>query len=166
MLLVARSIERSLTSLTGKLLDSLESLPPDALNTWKPAAARDGSHAMNTFAALAAHAFGAAENWTLIITGAHPATRDRDAEFRAQTTLAALRAKRDAWLADLHTQLAAMTEADFAAPIPPSLVRSDVTGWTVLDGMMHAIDHTALHLGHVQIQRQLWEYEKEAATTV
>lgn len=160
MNVIAQSIERSLTSLSGALLDSLEGIPAEALNTWKPDAARDGSHAMNTFAVLATHTLGAAENWTLIITGARPATRDRDAEFHARTTLADLRTRRDAWLANLHTQLGTMTEADFAAPIPPALVRSDYAGWTVLDGMIHAVDHTALHLGHVQIQRQLWDAEQ------
>lgn len=163
MLLVAQSIERPLQSLTGKVLDTLEGIPPDTLNTWKPAAARDGSHEMNTFAALATHALGSAENWTLIITGARPATRDRDAEFRAQTTLADLRARRDAWLTELHTQLDGMTEADFAAPISASLVDGNASTWTVLDGMIHAVDHTALHLGHIQIQRQLWEYERDGA---
>lgn len=160
MNIIAHSLERALRSLTASLLDTLEGVPTDVLNTWKPAAARDGSHEMNTFAVLATHTLGAAENWTLIITGARPATRDRDAEFRAQTTLADLRGRREAWLADLHTQLSTMTEADFAAPIPASLVRSDYAGWTVLDGMIHAVDHTALHLGHVQIQRQLWEAEQ------
>lgn len=163
MLLVAETIEDSLRSLAEDMLDALGGIPTDDLNTWKPAAAREGSHAMNTFAALATHTLGSAAHWTLIITGARPATRDRNAEFRAQTTLADLRARRDAWLAELHTQLEGMTEADFAAPIPASLVHGDTHGWTILRGMIHAIDHTALHLGHVQIQRQLWEYERDKA---
>ena len=161
MLLVAATIEATLASLTGDLLDALDGIPAEDLNTWKPAAARDDRHSMNTFAVLATHALGAAENWTLIITGARAATRDRDAEFRAHTTLAALRTRRDAWLADLHTALETMTEADFAAPIPASVIRGTGSGWPVLRGMIHAIDHTALHLGHIQIQRQLWEHERE-----
>lgn len=161
MALIADAIEGSLRSLTDGMLDALQGIPEDVLNTWKPAAAREGNHEMNTFAVLATHTLGSAENWTLIITGARPPTRDRAAEFRARTTLADIRARRDAWLADLHAHLAGMTEADFAAPIPASLALSDVSGWTVLRGMVHAVDHTALHLGHIQIQRQLWEYERD-----
>jgi hypothetical protein len=28
---------------------------------------------------------------------------------------------------------------------------------TVAWAVLHAVDHTALHLGHIQITRQLWE---------
>jgi hypothetical protein len=161
MALIADAIEGSLRTLTDGMLDALVGIPDDVFTTWKPAAAREGSHEMNTFAALATHALGAAENWTLIITGARPATRDRAAEFRARTTLAEIRARRDAWLTELHTQLAGMTEADFAASIPAALAQGNASDWTILRGMVHAVDHTALHLGHIQIQRQLWEYERD-----
>jgi hypothetical protein len=30
-------------------------------------------------------------------------------------------------------------------------------GWALL----HALEHTALHLGHIQITRQLWEQQKQ-----
>jgi hypothetical protein len=34
--------------------------------------------------------------------------------------------------------------------------RPVTTGWALL----HALEHTAIHLGHIQITRQLWEQEQ------
>ena len=158
MLPIVAAIDRSLTELLGEMLAALDGIPDDVVTIWRPSAARDGSHEMNTFAALATHTNGAAEYWTLMAAGARPMTRVRDEEFVAETTLAALRARYTTVQTDLHAVLGSLTEADLAAEPAP-----DVGGnehWTLVACLLHAVDHTALHLGHVQVQRQLWEHER------
>ena len=51
-----------------------------------------------------------------------------------------------------------MTESDFGDD--PLHDRPDLD-WTNADWLMHTIDHIALHTGHLQVQRQLWEYESQ-----
>lgn len=162
MLPMITAIERSLTGLIDDMLAALAGIPDAVLSTWRPAAAREAgseSHAMNTFAALAIHTLGAAEYWTLMAAGAQPMTRVRDEEFVAQATLAELQGLFATFLTDLRVMLAGVTEADLAADTAPRLSRTG-EHWPLANCLLHAVDHTALHLGHVQIQRQLWDHER------
>lgn len=159
MLPLYAAIDRSLTELIDKVLAALDGIPDDVFTTWRPSAARDGSHEMNTFAALATHTIGAAEYWTLMAAGARPMTRVRDEEFLVKATLADLRDRYATFQTELHALLDGLTEADLGTDAAPRLGRYDER-WTLADCLLHAVDHTALHLGHVQIQRQIWEYER------
>ena len=53
------ALERAIDNHVQSLLEALRGVPQDAFNTWKPAAATEGSHEMNTFAALAVHTVSA-----------------------------------------------------------------------------------------------------------
>jgi hypothetical protein len=162
MLPVADAIDQSMSKLIRDLLAALEGIPDDDFTTWRPAAARDDpTHEMNTFAALATHTLGAAEYWSLMAAGARLMTRVRDEEFIARTTPAEVRGRAETYLADLHALLTELTDADLAADVATRLHR-DGQHWPLAACLLHAVDHTALHLGHVQIQRQLWEYERSA----
>ena len=44
--------------------------------------------------------------------------------------------------------------------IRPYSERYNERGWKTAEVLLHALDHTALHLGHLQVQRQLWETER------
>ncbi len=155
------ALERAIRSYVDDLLEALRDIPQDDFNTWKPAAATDGSHEMNTFAALATHTVSAAEFHALHMVGRRPIDRDRDSEFVAIATYEEIATRFAAFIDALHAVLDSMSEEDFSgAPAPD---RPDLEGWTNADWLMHALDHIALHTGHLQIHRQLWEYETQAS---
>ena len=157
-----RAYESILRGLVDDLLATIRGVPDDVLNTWKPAAAGDDSHAMNTFAAIAIHTVSAGEYMTLHAVGGQPMERDRDAEFVATGTLAEIEARYARWLDAVHELVASITDADLDRE--PATDRYQDRGWRTGEVLFHAIDHTALHVGHLQVQRQLWEFETRAGT--
>ena len=152
-----RAYESILRTLVDDLLATLRGIPDDALNTWKPAAARDDGHEMNTFAAIAIHTVSAGEYMTLHDVGGQPMERDRDAEFVATGTYDEIEARYRRWLAGVQDVVAPLTDADLDRE--PATDRYQDRGWRTGEVLFHAIDHTALHLGHLQVQRQLWDFE-------
>ncbi len=126
-------------------------LPAEALN-WRPIAASEG-HEANSLAVLASHVAGAEHFWLGEVVGGLPPTRDRDAEFAAQAGEAGELLRR-------LDEVGAETRAVFAALKPGDLDgtrqaqgRTVAVRWAIL----HVVDHTALHLGHMQITCQLWK---------
>lgn len=112
----------------------------------------------NTLYALATHLAGAGEFWTLVLAGGRDIPRDRPAEFRASGTLADLTARCERWIADLHAVLDALPEAAMerlASPPPPYRVWQGDEPMTIRACLLHAVEHSALHLGHIQLTRQL-----------
>ncbi len=53
--------------------------------------------------------------------------------------------------------LSAVRELPAGANKPATTMDTLTVGW----GLMHALSHTALHLGHAQITRQLWDQRKQ-----
>lgn len=133
-------------------------IPADDLNTWKPAMTTEGDQETNTFAALGVHIAGAGEFMTLIAVDHAPVTRDREAEFHATATHEELKKRFDSWLVKLHRQLERLTEADLGTKNTHD--RYLDRNWTNAQVMLHALDHTALHVGHAEIQKQLWLDER------
>ncbi len=154
------AFERAIRTYVDHLLETLRGVPDDALNTWKPAAATESSHEVNTFAALAVHTVSAAEFHALHMVGRQPSDRDRDSEFVATTGYAEIERRFTAFLDALRTMLDGMDEAAFGGEPGPD--RPDLGDWTNADWLAHTLDHIALHTGHLQIHRQLWEYESQA----
>ncbi|MGC4107446.1 MAG: DinB family protein [Thermomicrobiales bacterium] len=136
-------------------------IPDDDLNTWKPAMTTEGDQETNTFAALGTHIVGAGEFMTLIAVDHAPVTRDREAEFHAKATQEELKARFNSWLVKLQRQLERLTEAELAAKNTHD--RYLDRNWTNAQVMLHALDHTALHVGHAEIQKQLWLDERSRA---
>lgn len=160
MIPTAASVEANLRIMAADALRQLEGIPAEDLNTWRPSSdLRD----INTFAALATHLVGAGEYWVLHAAGGLPTSRERLAEFQATTTLDALRDRSDRWLDDCHTVLEGMTEQDlarrFIRQVDPAKGYDREVDWSVADCLVHAVEHTAVHVGHLQIQRQLWDAE-------
>jgi hypothetical protein len=146
-----------LHELVTDMLRTLRDIPDDVLNTWKPAAAREGDHEMNTFAALAVHAVSAGEFMTLHAVGGQQTNRDRDAEFVATASFATIEERFTCWLEAVDALVMNITDDDLGRE--PQTDRYQGRGWRNGAVLLHAVDHTALHLGHLQIQRQLWEHE-------
>ncbi len=146
---LANYLER-LEDLRGQISGLVAELPADALN-WRPLPG-NGDHAANSLAILAAHSAGAEHFWIAEVAGGRPATRDREAEFATQ----AASAEEIVRLLD-HT--ARETREVFRTLKDTDLKTTRQTaGHTVPVRwcLLHVIDHTSLHLGHMQLTFQLW----------
>jgi uncharacterized damage-inducible protein DinB len=136
--------------LRGQVRDLIADLPVEALN-WRPLDESE-DHATNSLAVLAAHIAGAEHFWIGESVGNLPPSRDRDAEFETRAASAAE-------LVDRLERVAKETRLVCSALSTPDLDSSREVGgrtvpvrWCIL----HVIDHTALHLGHMQLTYQLW----------
>lgn len=151
------ALERHMTTLVDDLFATVDGIPADQFNTWKPAAATEDGHEMNTFAAILIHVVSAGEFMTLHAVGDEPSNRVREGEFSATGDLAGIRARYERWLHGLHALLEGLTYEDLGRQTTEP--RYQERDWTVADVLLHALDHTSLHVGHLQVQRQLWEAE-------
>ncbi len=137
-------------NLRQQVIDLITGLPPEALN-WRPIEG-DAAHAANSLAVLAAHIAGAEHFWIAEVVGRRPPSRDRAAEFSTQATSAdGLRQRLE--------QVGQETRAILSSLPPHELKKTrNVEGQTVPVrwAILHVIDHTALHLGHMQLTYQLW----------
>jgi uncharacterized damage-inducible protein DinB len=137
-----------LTALHDGIILALEGLPPEALD-WSP------GEGMNTITVLVVHLTGAARYWVGDVAGHDPSDRDRDAEFRASGwDAAALRARLDETLAYCRETLSTLRHEDL-----DSLCMSPRDGkeYSAAWALFHALEHTALHAGHIQLTRQCRE---------
>ncbi len=142
--------------LRGQVRDLITDLPAEALN-WQPleedeAASSHVGSGINSLAVLAAHIAGAEHFWVAEVVGGRPPTRDRDAEFAAEAADAAelVRLLEDTG-AETQEVFATLTKA-LLDGARQARGRTIPVRWCIL----HVIDHTALHLGHIQLTYQLW----------
>ncbi|MDI6769613.1 MAG: DinB family protein [Anaerolineales bacterium] len=136
--------------LRSQISGLIAELPAEALN-WRPIEGKN-DHAANSLAVLATHIAGAEHFWIAEVIAGRPETRDREAEFATVATTAAE-------IIQLLEQIALETRNVFS-----TLSETDLNGirqargrtvpvrWSILQ----VIDHTSLHLGHMQITYQLW----------
>lgn len=154
---------RTLCQLVEGVFAQLAGIPDGDLNHWLP---RDGMRDVNTFFALATHIAGAGEFWILEAAGGHPVNRHRTAEFGAAGSLAELRNRYDAWLAQTFEVLATLDDDTLASVFEreanPERGMS-AANRTRAECIAHALEHTAVHLGHLQLQRQLWDAEQQTS---
>ena len=139
-----------LATMHGEMEKAIAGLPPEALD-WSP------GPEMNSMAVLVVHTAGAERYWIGDIVGQDPSGRVRAQEFATQgSTEAYLREKLQAALVHSQAVLAALSLDDLAQPRYSSRHDKDFTaGWALL----HALEHTAVHTGHIQLMRQLWEQQ-------
>ncbi len=140
--------------LRAQVRDLIATLPAEALN-WHPTEKVE-DHATNSLAVMAAHVAGAEHFWIAEVIGGRPKTRDRASEFAIQAADAAELVRRlDATGAETRGVFSTLTAADLDGT-------REVEGRTVAVrwGILHVIDHTSLHLGHMQITYQLWNEGK------
>lgn len=135
-------------SLYQAIETAVADLPDEALN-WKPGAD------LNSIAVIMAHTAGAWRYWVGDVAGDMPSDRDRAEEFETRNVSAAEMLER------LHAALE--TSREVLEQLDPSRLgeirtsglhdKQRTVGWAII----HALEHTALHTGHIQITRQLWE---------
>ncbi len=139
-----------INDLRQQVADIVRDLPATALN-WRPLPQVE-DHATNSLAVLAAHIAGAEHFWVAEVIAGEPPTRDRPAEFALVVQ----------GPDELLVRLAAVAEETnrLLTALPASTLEEQrqVQGRqvSVRWGLLHVIDHTALHLGHMQITYQLW----------
>jgi uncharacterized damage-inducible protein DinB len=136
------------------LRECVAEAPSEALN-WRP-----GGADTNSIAVLATHTMHSTRSWMSVALGAPLPDRDRESEFRVTVDVTSeLLALVDAFTADIEGLLdGAKGGVDWAAmrkthPRNPAAPESVPAG----RAMLHAIEHAAAHVAHMQLTRQLWE---------
>jgi uncharacterized damage-inducible protein DinB len=127
---------------------TIANLPQEAID-WVP------GQEMNSLCVLIVHTTGATRFWVGDVAMRESSNRNRAAEFEAKGwDEAALEKRLDDTLAYTRGVLERLTLEDLDKPCSDPRDGSQTTvGWA----LMHALEHTALHLGHAQITRQLWD---------
>ena len=148
-----KEIEGYLTTLKelwDQVKSLLEGLPAEALD-WRPTQ-EEGELATNSLAAIATHVAGSGTYLIKEVIGRQAVHRDREAEFVARGVNAStLKARLDT---------AAKVVEEFLCPLTANQMEEDrkyrdhtaTVRWIIL----HVIEHTAQHVGHMQLTRQLW----------
>jgi uncharacterized damage-inducible protein DinB len=144
-------IEDYLSQLEGlhKDMDKLlENLPQEGLD-WSP------GEAMNSLSVIAVHVAGAERFWIGDVIGRDPSQRDREAEFRVKGMHAdAIKGKLQEVLKHTRRILEPLSMQDLPAlRVSPRDGREYTVGWC----MENVLKHAGLHLGHMEITRQLWD---------
>jgi uncharacterized damage-inducible protein DinB len=135
----------------NSIFEALEGLPPAALD-WNP------GPDMNSISVLVFHLTGAERYWIGDIAAQDLSDRDRDAEFRVHDVEMDVLKKR---LADNIKYAARALDKMRLEDLEVSRARpGDGHEFTVAWAVLHALDHATLHLGQIQITRQLWEQSK------
>ncbi len=132
--------------------EALDGLPPAALD-WSPA------EGVNSVTVLIVHLTGAERYWIGDVVGQAPSARVRGDEFEAHAwTIERLRARLDEALAHSLDVLARLTPADLEATRLAPHGREHTVAWA----LGHALEHTAMHVGHLQLTAAWWRSEHAA----
>ncbi len=127
---------------------ALDDLPEKALD-WNP------GPGMNSVAVLVTHLAGAERYWIGDVAGGDPSGRVRETEFEVRGgETSALLGLLDRTLEHSRRTLGNLKEADLSAS---RVASRDGQAFTVAWCLYHAMQHTALHLGHIEITRQMWQ---------
>ncbi len=139
-----------LATLHLEIEKAIDGLSVDALQ-WTP------DPDVNSLMVLVVHLTGAERYWIGDVALEQPSNRNRPSEFEAagfneEDLRARLQASRDF----AREGLERLTLADLEQTRHAPLTNREVTvGWALL----HALEHTAIHAGHAQIMRQLWQQQ-------
>lgn len=133
----------------GEIEKAIDGLSAEALD-WSP------GPQMNSMAVLVAHTVGSSRYWVGDVAANDSSNRNRASEFAARALdEAELRQRIAALRAYLHSTLATLSvdELDQLRSAGAFSAEPVSMGWALL----HALEHAATHVGHVQILRQLVE---------
>jgi uncharacterized damage-inducible protein DinB len=140
----------TLRELQDQVKNLLEGLPQEALD-WRPIQ-EEGELATNSLAAIITHLAGSETFFMKEIIGRKPIQRDREAEFVTRgVNASALKEKMDAAAKSAEEVLSPLTDGQLGEE---RKLRDRMV--TVRWAILHVIEHTGQHLGHMQLTRQLW----------
>ena len=141
----------NLNDLHTDILQTISDLSQEALD-WSPFSGG------NSFTVIITHIAGAKKYWLGDVVAGAPSGRDREDEFRGKNlTFAELEVRLQESLAYAGDVLENLGLGDLETTRRSPRNDQEVTVAWALD---HALKHTAIHLGHVQITRQLWEEQQ------
>ena len=139
---------KNLLEFHDEIRSAIKGLPQEALD-WTP------GPEFNSVSALVVHLTGAERYWIGDVIAGEPKERDREAEFEvrgvAEKELIRRLSENETYIRNTLEPIA-LQELE-ALRTSPRNGRSVTVGWA----LCHVLKHTALHLGHLQITRQLWE---------
>ena len=140
------------TELHADIKKVLEGLPAEALD-WVP------GPDINSIAVLVTHLTGSERYWIGVAVN-KPPERDRDAEFRTKGLSTDELLALVVFVDDFARQvMGSMSLKDLeAVRHSPRNDKAFSVGWCLI----HALEHSSLHAGHLQLTRQLWEQRKPA----
>jgi uncharacterized damage-inducible protein DinB len=132
-----------------QILETLRGLKDEAMN-WQPI-----SGDTNTIYAILSHLIGAQNNWVRKIISGQEIKRDREAEFRATGKAAEVidRFEKESRAIEEILRSLSLAQLDEKRSVPGQSQATASVRWCIL----HVISHNAVHLGHMQLTRQLWE---------
>jgi uncharacterized damage-inducible protein DinB len=142
----------ALQTLHAEMERAIDGLPQAALD-WVP------GPDMNSLAVLVVHVAGAERFWIGDVVARDPSDRDRPAEFRTGGLDAdVLKARLAGSLTYTRGAVEPLTLQDLeAARNSPR----DNRQFTVAGCLAHVLAHTATHVSHVQLTRQLWDQQQQ-----
>jgi len=147
------TLSAQIRSILQRVCASLDGLTESQLN-WRPPI--EGA---NSTYAIAAHTLGNARAWVLGIACGQPVGRDRPAEFRASGhDAAALLADASRLSGEIEAALSALPPSDLDRRlVPPAVLwgEGEPREISVRDALLQVVEHAALHLGQIQITRDL-----------
>jgi uncharacterized damage-inducible protein DinB len=147
------TLSRLLRSLLDRVCEGVQGLSEAQLNWCPPIAGA------NSVYAIVAHTLGNARGWVLGIACGQPVDRDRPAEFRASGRDAAeMVADGERLSREIDAALAALTPADLdrrLVPLPKYWGEGEPYEISVREALLHVVEHASLHLGQLQITRDL-----------
>ena len=134
-----------LNEMNQVIIEAIRDLSPEQLN-WDP------GPDMNSLTVLVTHTAGAQRFWVGDIAGQDPSGRIRDEEFAVEAkTAESLIARMQEATDHSHQVLTELTVADLGQErYSPRYERPFTVAWALL----HALEHTSTHAGHIEITRQ------------
>jgi uncharacterized damage-inducible protein DinB len=143
---------RLLQACHNDILKALDGLPQAALD-WTP------GHDMNSISVLLVHIAGSTRHM-INVAVQEPSDRDREAEFIAQNLGMGILKQQ---LADNMEHIQRVVEKLSLEDLEITRILPNGRDYPVAWGLLHALDHASLHLGQIQLTRQLWEQLKDKA---
>ena len=141
----------NLQELHHDIAGAIEALPQTAFD-WSPP-----ESSLNSISVLIVHLTGAERYWIGDVIARESSGRDREAEFQVrEMRLDVLTDRLEDNLVYARRVLETLTVQDLESLRISPRNGSEVT---VAWALAHALKHTALHVGHIQIMRQLWEQQ-------
>lgn len=144
---------KNLNDLHDDVRSAIDGLPRSALD-WTP------YPGFNSISVLAVHIAGAERYWISDVVAGIDSNRNRDSEFQVHDLDPDDLADRlsESW-AFLQSVLTGLTQEDLGAMRISPRDGKEITVFWVLG---HVLKHTALHVGHIQITRQLWDNQSKS----
>jgi uncharacterized damage-inducible protein DinB len=144
----------NLAELHTDIMQAIRDLPSEALD-WAP------FPDANSLNVLAVHVAGAEKYWIGDVVAGVPSGRNRPAEFEAKNlSVGELEARLAESLGYAESVLEKLEPDDLnAARTSPRDGQEVTVAWA----LAFILKHTALHLGHIQITKQLWEQRSSSS---